>query len=91
LARRCDERSHFIASETPFYVGRAVASLASDPNVFKKTGKVFSSWELAKEYGFTDIDGSKPDWGTYLKKMYSNKKKQKRSPFMRRRFCFFIA
>lgn len=57
---------HFIASETPFYVGRAVAALAADPKVSEKAGRVFSSWELAKEYGFKDEDGSQPDWGTYF-------------------------
>ena len=50
----------FISSETPFYVGRAVAALAADPKVSKKSGRVFSSWGLAKEYGFTDIDGKQP-------------------------------
>lgn len=56
---------HFIASETPFYVGRAVAALAADPEVERKSGGVFSSWGLAAEYGFTDKDGSQPDWGQY--------------------------
>lgn len=56
---------HFIASETPFYVGRAVAALASDPAVMHKSGKSLSSWNLAKEYGFTDIDVRQPDWGKY--------------------------
>lgn len=56
---------HFIASETPFYIGRAVAALAADPNIAKKAGGVFSSWNLALEYGFTDIDGRRPDWGKY--------------------------
>lgn len=56
---------HFIASETPFYVGRAVAALAADPEVGRKSGGVFSSWSLAAEYGFTDKDGSQPDWGQY--------------------------
>jgi len=55
----------FAASETPLFVGRAVAALASDPAVFEKTGRVFSSWGLSHEYGFTDADGSKPDWGAY--------------------------
>lgn len=58
---------HFIASETPFYIGRAVAALAADPNVAAKSGGVYSSWGLAREYGFTDIDGRRPDWGTYFK------------------------
>ena len=57
---------HFIASETPFYIGRAVAALAADPEVFQKSGKVFSSWGLAEEYGFTDVDGRKPNWGKYF-------------------------
>ncbi|MEX0762958.1 MAG: SDR family oxidoreductase [Dehalococcoidia bacterium] len=57
---------HFIASETPFYVGRAVAALASDPGVMAKSGKALTSWGLAKEYGFTDVDSSRPDWGTYF-------------------------
>jgi NAD(P)-dependent dehydrogenase (short-subunit alcohol dehydrogenase family) len=57
---------HFIASETPFYIGRAVAALASDPNVFKKSGCILSTWNLAPEYGFTDIDGRQPNWGKYF-------------------------
>jgi NAD(P)-dependent dehydrogenase (short-subunit alcohol dehydrogenase family) len=44
-------------TESPEYVGRGVAALAADPNVFAKTGKLLASAELAKEYGFTDIDG----------------------------------
>lgn len=57
---------HFIASETPYYVGRAVAALAADPRVMEKTGGVYTSWGLAREYGFTDIDGSRPDWGKHF-------------------------
>ncbi len=57
---------HFIASETPFFIGRAIAALASDSNVHNKTGKALSSWELAREYGFRDIDGRQPDWGKYF-------------------------
>ncbi|WP_026590877.1 SDR family oxidoreductase [Bacillus sp. UNC437CL72CviS29] len=60
------EDPHFIASETPFFVGRAIAALASDSNVHNKTGKALSSWELAREYGFKDIDGKQPDWGKYF-------------------------
>ena len=55
----------FIDSETPFYVGRAVAALASDPKVLKKTGRAFSSWGLADEYGFEDIDGRRPNFGVW--------------------------
>lgn len=57
---------HFIASETPFFVGRAAAALASDPKVFEKTGKAFSSWNLSDEYGFKDITGDTPHWGRYF-------------------------
>jgi NAD(P)-dependent dehydrogenase (short-subunit alcohol dehydrogenase family) len=61
---------NFIASETPAYVARGVAALAADPEVHRKAGRVFSSWALAKEYGFTDADGSRPDWGAHFEKAY---------------------
>ena len=61
---------HFLASESPLYVGRGVAALASDPNVKQKSGKVFASWTLAHEYGFTDADGSRPDWGAHFAKAF---------------------
>ncbi len=57
---------HFIASETPGYVGRAVAALLADPQVDKKSGRVYSSWGLAEEYGFTDVDGRRPNWDRYV-------------------------
>ena len=57
---------HFIASETPYFVGRAVAALAADPTVMVKSGGAYSSWGLADEYGFTDIDGRRPHWGRYF-------------------------
>jgi NAD(P)-dependent dehydrogenase (short-subunit alcohol dehydrogenase family) len=57
---------HFIASETPYFVGRAVAALAADSNIFQKTGKVFASWTLSDEYHFKDIDGRSPHWGRYF-------------------------
>ena len=52
----------FANSETPFYIGRAVAALAADPNVMEKTGRALSSGYLAREYGFTDMDGTQPLW-----------------------------
>ena len=61
---------HFLESETPLYVGRAVAALAADPNVKQKTGRVYASWTLAKDYGFTDADGSRPDWATHFEKSF---------------------
>jgi NAD(P)-dependent dehydrogenase (short-subunit alcohol dehydrogenase family) len=54
---------NFLESESPLYIGRAVAALAADPNILKRTGQLFSSWELAREYKFTDVDGTRPDWG----------------------------
>lgn len=57
---------HFIASETPYFVGRAVAALAADPKVAEKAGKVYASWTLSDEYGFIDIDGNRPHWGRYF-------------------------
>ena len=59
---------YFAESETPCFVGRAVASLAADPNVNGKSGGLFSSWGLAKEYGFTDLDGRRPDWGSFFQR-----------------------
>ncbi|MGW3567176.1 SDR family oxidoreductase [Streptomyces sp. NPDC000941] len=52
---------HFAIAETPHFVGRAVAALAGDPERARWSGKSVSSGELAKEYGFTDVDGSRPD------------------------------
>lgn len=57
---------HFIASETPMYVGRAVAALAADPGVADKSGRSLSSWELSDEYPFVDADGQRPHWGRYF-------------------------
>ena len=57
---------HFAISETPTYVGRAVAALASDPHVSRWNGMSLSSGQLAKAYGFTDVDGSQPDAWRYL-------------------------
>jgi len=57
---------HFEASETPYYVGRAVAALAADPDIQQKSGRVFGSWDLAREYGFTDLDGNRPSWPGHL-------------------------
>jgi NAD(P)-dependent dehydrogenase (short-subunit alcohol dehydrogenase family) len=57
---------HFVISETPRYVGRAVAHLAGDPEVARWNGCSLSSGGLAKVYGFTDLDGSQPDAWRYL-------------------------
>jgi NAD(P)-dependent dehydrogenase (short-subunit alcohol dehydrogenase family) len=56
---------NFACSESPLFIGRAVAALARDQGLMAKTGMLLSSWELAREYGFTDEDGSRPDWGEH--------------------------
>lgn len=57
---------HFAISETPRFVGRAVAALAGDPDRSRWNGQSLSSGGLAKEYGFTDLDGSQPDAWKYM-------------------------
>jgi NAD(P)-dependent dehydrogenase (short-subunit alcohol dehydrogenase family) len=58
---------HFAAiSESPRFVGRAVAALAADPDLGRRNGGSFSSGGLAREYGFTDLDGSQPDCWRYM-------------------------
>jgi len=58
---------HFRAiSESPRFVGRAVAALAADPELDARNGGSFSSGGLAREYGFTDVDGSQPDCWRYM-------------------------
>jgi hypothetical protein len=56
----------FIASETPLFVGRGIAALAADPDVGKKNGRVFASWDLGDEYGVTDADGTRPHFVRWL-------------------------
>jgi len=56
---------HYASSETPLYAGRAIAALSADPNLMKKSGRVFSSWGLSDEYPFCDADGRRPHWGRY--------------------------
>jgi len=57
---------HFAISETPAFVGRAVAALAADPDVARWNGRSLSSGQLAQVYGFTDRDGSRPDAWRYI-------------------------
>ncbi|MFB9431701.1 SDR family oxidoreductase [Streptoalloteichus tenebrarius] len=56
---------HFALSETPYYLARGIAAMATDPRLLRWSGRTTSSWELMREYGFTDVDGSQPDWGAY--------------------------
>ncbi|TPM98061.1 SDR family oxidoreductase [Mesorhizobium sp. B2-1-3A] len=57
---------HFVISETPRFVGRAVAALAADPDRSRWNGQSLSSGGLARVYGFTDLDGSRPDAWRYV-------------------------
>lgn len=61
-----EKQPHFAITETPRYVGRAVAALATDSKVARWNGQSLSSGQLAKVYGFTDVDGSQPDAWRYL-------------------------
>jgi NAD(P)-dependent dehydrogenase (short-subunit alcohol dehydrogenase family) len=56
---------HFVISETPRFVGRAVAALAADPDRSRWNGQSLSSGGLAQVYGFTDLDGSRPNAWPY--------------------------
>jgi NAD(P)-dependent dehydrogenase (short-subunit alcohol dehydrogenase family) len=65
----------FAISETPRYVGRAVAALAADPDAHRWTGRSLSSGLLARHYGFTDVDGSQPDVSSFFADAYFGDKK----------------
>ena len=56
---------NFLASESPLFVGRAIAALAADPKVPARTGMLFGSWELGRDYRLSDDDGRRPDWGRH--------------------------
>ncbi|HEV2197718.1 MAG TPA: SDR family NAD(P)-dependent oxidoreductase [Candidatus Acidoferrum sp.] len=60
----------YTESETPLYAGRAIACLAADPAIMKKSGRVFSSWNLSDEYPFCDADGRRPHFGRHFEKAY---------------------
>ena len=69
LARRDARRTappDFAHSESPRYVGRAVAALAADPDRRRWNQQSVDSGRLAREYGFTDVDGSQPDVWRYI-------------------------
>ncbi|MDT5269853.1 MAG: hypothetical protein QOH49_2039 [Acidobacteriota bacterium] len=60
-------RGHGLAgSESPYFVGRAIAALAADPKVLEKSGGLYGSWTLSEEYGFDDLDGTRPHWWRYF-------------------------
>jgi NAD(P)-dependent dehydrogenase (short-subunit alcohol dehydrogenase family) len=60
------KQEHFVISETPRFTGRAVTALAADPQKARWNGQSLSSGQLAKVYGFDDLDGSRPDCWRYL-------------------------
>jgi len=63
------KQPHFVITETPRYVGRAVAALSADPEMTRWSGQSLSSGQLAKVYGFTDLDGSQPDAWRYVREV----------------------
>jgi NAD(P)-dependent dehydrogenase (short-subunit alcohol dehydrogenase family) len=58
--------SNFLESESPLFVGRAIAALAADSNVLARSGELLSSWQCGREYGLEDYDGRRPDWGSLV-------------------------
>jgi NAD(P)-dependent dehydrogenase (short-subunit alcohol dehydrogenase family) len=54
---------NFLESQSPLFIGRAVAALSQDPDVLNRSGQLLSSCELSRKYKFTDYDGCQPDWG----------------------------
>ncbi|EIF01146.1 SDR family oxidoreductase [Saccharomonospora glauca] len=65
-----DERPEFAVSETPYYLARGVAALVADPEVERFAGRTLASWTLARTYGITDVDGSRPDFGRYFAEVF---------------------
>jgi NAD(P)-dependent dehydrogenase (short-subunit alcohol dehydrogenase family) len=63
------DQPHFCISESPAFVGRAVAALAGDPDRGRWSGESLSSGQLAQIYGFTDVDGTRPDCWRYLEEV----------------------
>ncbi len=65
----------FAISESPHYIGRAVVALAADPELARWSGQALSAGELAKHYGFTDLDGSQPEASRFFAEAYFGEKK----------------
>ena len=57
-------------SETPCFIGRAVAALAADPELMARSGGLYSSWDLSDEYGFCDVNGERPHLWRYWEKEF---------------------
>jgi hypothetical protein len=60
MAAHADHPFDLSVTESPEYLGRAVLALAADPDVMRRSGKVHTVGDLAREYGFTDVDGRQP-------------------------------
>jgi NAD(P)-dependent dehydrogenase (short-subunit alcohol dehydrogenase family) len=60
---------NFLESESPLFVGRAIAALAADKKILGRSGDLTSSWEVAREHGFTDENGERPDWGRHWQRI----------------------
>jgi NAD(P)-dependent dehydrogenase (short-subunit alcohol dehydrogenase family) len=73
------KRYGFRNSETPCFVGRAVAALAADPDVIRWSGGVYSSWSLSEAYGFTDLDGTRPNIWPAVAEQYTQSSKSPRA------------
>lgn len=58
--------AHFAHSETPMLLGRVIAALAADPEARRRAGEALTSWDLARQYGVTDVDGRQPHWDEHL-------------------------
>jgi NAD(P)-dependent dehydrogenase (short-subunit alcohol dehydrogenase family) len=61
---------NFLESESPCLLGRGIAALAADPDSARLSGGLYGSWTLAQEYGVSDIDGSRPDFGRHFERQY---------------------
>lgn len=62
-----EQDPHFAYSETPHYLGRAIAAIAADPDKMQLTGRATATWELFERYRFTDVDGTQPNWGDHMR------------------------
>jgi NAD(P)-dependent dehydrogenase (short-subunit alcohol dehydrogenase family) len=64
----------FAGSETPHFIGRAVVALAGDPDIAAKAGTTVATWDLARAYGFRDVDGRQPHWQDFYRQLQQRNK-----------------
>jgi NAD(P)-dependent dehydrogenase (short-subunit alcohol dehydrogenase family) len=69
-----EQDPYFAGSETPHFIGHAVAALAADPQIMQKSGQVLATWNLAEEYRFADADGTRPHWGRFFREFSDQQK-----------------